>query len=136
LPVLSLEAGRPTWLRVARYETLVIGQKIDFSGQSGVEVLGPDGRVSALQGTYLVGTVQADSGRVLLLDAVSREPLATRGSLDAAHATVSTYRLVGPAYFLFFAGIMAAAATVFVLVATRVAETTHLRDEAGDIVGA
>ena len=132
LQLASFEAGSPTSLRLAGAQALVAGQKIDFAGETGIEVLGAGGRVDALEGTYLLALVDADAGRLQLMDAVTRKPLTTRGVFDAAHAKVSTYALVGPAYFLFFAGIMAAVAIVFVVVAALVPETTHLREAPRD----
>jgi POT family proton-dependent oligopeptide transporter len=42
---------------------------------------------------------------------------------------VSTYRLVGPMYFLFFAGAMAALAVLFVFVAMMYREQTFVRHD-------
>ena len=44
---------------------------------------------------------------------------------------MSTYRLVGPQYFKFFAILMAVVGVLFIFVAARYKERTHLRDEAG-----
>jgi hypothetical protein len=43
---------------------------------------------------------------------------------------VSTYKLVGPQYFNFFAGLMALVGLAFIVVAYFYKEKTHLRDEA------
>jgi POT family proton-dependent oligopeptide transporter len=64
------------------------------------------------------------------MDAVTRQPLRTRGHFDAAHAHVSTYALVGPAYFIFFSEIMAGAAVIFIFVAVLIPEATHVRLDA------
>lgn len=128
----KLQTGTATWLQVADAGRLATGQKIDFAGKTGVEVLGAAGRVQALEGTYLVAAVDAAAGRVQLMDAATREPLATRGAFDAVTARVSTYALVGPAYFLFFAATMAAAATVFVLVSALLPETTYVRGQTAE----
>jgi len=130
LRVLSMQSGSPTWVSVANAEALVPGQKIDVSGNTGIEVLDPAGRVLAFEGTYLVQRIEPGAGRLQLMDAVTRKPLVTRGAFDASNATVSTYALVGPTYFLFFAAIMAAVATLFIGVAKLVPETTYLRSEA------
>jgi proton-dependent oligopeptide transporter, POT family len=63
------------------------------------------------------------------MDAIDRKPVATTGSFDAAKADVSTYRLVGPQYFMFFAWLMGGMGVLFVFVASLYREKTHLRDE-------
>jgi POT family proton-dependent oligopeptide transporter len=126
----DLTVGPETWVRVtgapAPIET---GQKIDFDGATGVEVIDAKGAAEPLSGTYLVSRIDTASGRLQLMDAVTRKPLETRGSFDAAKARVSTYALVGPGYFTFFAGIMAAVAVLFVFVAAFVPEVTYVRGE-------
>jgi POT family proton-dependent oligopeptide transporter len=127
----SMELGDSTWITVNGAAPLVPGQKIDLSGVDGVKVIEPDGSTAALQGTYLVRAVE--HSRLQLMDAVSRQPLHTRGSFDAAQAKVSTYALVGPGYFIFFAEIMAGAAVIFIFVAVLIPEATHVRlDAAGE----
>jgi proton-dependent oligopeptide transporter, POT family len=42
---------------------------------------------------------------------------------------VSTYTLVGPMYFLFFAALMAAAAVLFIFYAMWFKETTFVRED-------
>jgi len=64
---------------------------------------------------------------VSLLNAEDRKPTATRGAFDAQHAKVSTYALVGPAYFTFFAKLMTAAALLFIAVAYFYRERTYVR---------
>jgi proton-dependent oligopeptide transporter, POT family len=124
----GMEVGEATWITVSGGAPLVYGQKIDLGGANGVQVIEPDGSTEALQGTYLVRAV--DRGRLQLMDAVTRKPLVTRGSFDAAHATVSTYALVGPAYFIFFSEIMAGAAVIFIFVAVFIPEATYVRLDA------
>jgi POT family proton-dependent oligopeptide transporter len=136
LPTTRLEVGVQTWLNLASAAALVPGQKIDFAGKSGVEVLHPDGSVDALEGTYLVQLVDAAGVRLQLMDAVTRQSLVTRGTFDAGKANVSTYALVGPGYFTFFAATMGAVGVLFVLVAVLVPEATHLRGEAGSAAAA
>jgi POT family proton-dependent oligopeptide transporter len=123
----TLAAGDQTWLGFADAAALVPGQKIDFDGSTGVSVVKADGSAEALQGTVLVMSVDAAAGRVQLMDAVTRQALRTRGTFDPAAATVSTYALVGPSYFRFFAAVLAGTAVVFVLVAVMVREATHVR---------
>jgi len=136
LPATRLEVGEETWLDLASAAALVPGQKIDFAGKSGVEVLHPDGSVDALEGTYLVQLVDAAGVRLQLMDAVTRQSLVTRGTFDAGKANVSTYALVGPGYFTFFAATMGAVGVLFVFVAVLVPEATHLRGEAGSAAAA
>ena len=118
--------GGQTWVEVSNASTWVPGQKIDFSGATGVEVVhGND--VEPLAGTYIVGNIDRTGNRLELLDPVDRQPLATRGSFDAPHAEVTTYALVGPAYFMFFAKIMAMAGVIFIAVAYFYRERTYVR---------
>ncbi len=63
------------------------------------------------------------------MDSAERKSVPSTGSFDAAKAEVSTYRLVGPQYFNFFAILMAAAGVIFVFFAMFYRERTHLRDE-------
>lgn len=127
----GMEVGATTWLHLPNAAALVPGQKVDFAGETGVSVLGA-GSATPLAGTVLVGTVDAAHARVQLLDAETRAPLVTRGRLDAGHAAVSTYALVGPEYFTFFAKLMGAAALVFVLVAALYRERSFVRTAAAD----
>ncbi len=128
----AMVTGTQTWLDVAGAAApLVPGQKIDFAGATGIEVVQADGSAQPLEGTYLIAQVDPSGGRVQLMDAVTRAPLATRGSFDAARAQVSTYALVGPDYFTFFAKIMGVAALIFVVVAALVPEVTHVRQAEG-----
>ena len=63
------------------------------------------------------------------MDSVERQPVASAGAFDAAKAEVSTYRLVGPQYFNFFAMLMTAMGVLFIFVSAMYREKTHLRDE-------
>jgi len=126
----TVEVGSATWVHLANASAIVPGQKIDFDGQTGVYVVKPDGRTESLDGTFLVGSVDAQHGRVSLLNAEDRTPTVTRGSFDTQHAQVSTYALVGPAYFMFFAKLMAVVATLFIGVAYFYRERTYVRTEA------
>lgn len=106
----------------------VPGQKIDFAGDTGVTVTLADGSTQPLAGTYIVGPIAEDSSAELL-DVVQRKPLATQGAFKP-QAEVSTYRLVGPQFFLFFAGLMAAVGVLFILVAMLYKERTYVRADA------
>jgi POT family proton-dependent oligopeptide transporter len=126
----GVESGPETWVALDGVDDLVTGQKIDFSGQTGLSVTKPDGKTQPLSGTFLVAAADTETRRVRLMDAVDRKPVASSGSFDAAKTSVSTYKLVGPQYFNFFALIMAAVGVLFIFVAMAYKEKTHLRDEA------
>ncbi len=126
----AVATGSDTWVQLDDAGGFVTGQKIDFAGDTGIKVAHADGKSEPLAGTFLVAQVDAAHGRVELMDVIDRKPVSTTGTFDSAHATVSTYRLVGPQYFEFFAMMIAAAGVLFVFVAARYRERTHLRDEA------
>jgi POT family proton-dependent oligopeptide transporter len=128
----AMEVGAETWVQVSGAPApIVTGQKIDFDGATGVDVVGSNGATEALSGTYLVSRIEPESGRLQLMDAVTRQPLVTRGNFQAEAARVSTYALVGPAYFTFFAGIMAVVAVLFIFLAAIVPEVNYVRGDAG-----
>jgi proton-dependent oligopeptide transporter, POT family len=124
----AVETGAQTWVTVEG-ESFVVGQKIDFSGKSGVTMTMPSGKTDDLKGTFLVAEVQGN--RLELMDNRDRKPVVTQGVFDAEHAEVSTYRLVGPQYFNFFAAAMAAMGVLFIFVARRYRERTYVREEGG-----
>jgi POT family proton-dependent oligopeptide transporter len=130
LETTAIEAGAETWLHLPDVSKLVPGQTIDFGGATGIEVVHDDGSAEPLAGSWIVGDIDAARERASLLDPVDREPLASRGSFDVANASVSTYALVGPAYFLFFAKLMAVVAVLFIIVARFYRERTYVRAEA------
>ncbi|MGQ0502762.1 MAG: POT-type proton-dependent oligopeptide transporter [Panacagrimonas sp.] len=105
----------------------VRGQKIDFAGDTGLRVTRPDGSSQDLAGTYIVGEIGAD-GSAALLDVAHRQPIQASGSFDAARAEVSTYRLVGPQFFLFFAWMMAGMGVIFIFVARAYRERSFVRE--------
>ena len=125
----ALATGEQTWVTLEGADAFVTGQKIDFAGDTGVQVLAADGSSGPLAGTYLVGEVDAAGSRLRLLDKVHRKPISSTGSFDAAKAEVSTYSLVGPVYFLFFSALMAAAAVLFIFYALWFKETTFVRED-------
>jgi POT family proton-dependent oligopeptide transporter len=129
LAATAVEVGAQTWIHVPNAANIVAGQKLDFDGKTGVYVLKPGGTREPLAGTYLVGSVDADHGRVSLLNAEDRAPTETQGAFDARRADVSTYALVGPAYFMFFAELMAVVAVLFIGVAYFYRERTYVRAE-------
>jgi POT family proton-dependent oligopeptide transporter len=125
----TAEAGPETWVALEGAAGFVVGQKIDFGGETGLTVAGPGGKQEPLAGTFLVAETDAAGGRVRLMDSVDRRPVASAGRFDAAKAHVSTYKLVGPQYFHFFAAVMAAVGVVFIAVAALYKERTHLRED-------
>ncbi|TAM09167.1 MAG: MFS transporter [Nevskiaceae bacterium] len=131
LPVAAVAAGAQTWVEIADAARLVAGQKIDFSGATGLTVERADGRREALSGTYLVAVVDAAHSRVELADAIHRRPVATQGEFRPATARVSTYALIGGDYFLFFAALMAGVGVLFTLVAPFYRERHYVRTDAG-----
>ncbi|HEY0916566.1 MAG TPA: hypothetical protein VGE22_16955, partial [Solimonas sp.] len=124
---LQLQAGERTTLTLLAEGDFVPGQKIDFSGDTGITQRLPDGRTRALGGTYVIGEIR--DGEALLLDVVNRQPVAATGHLKPA-AGVSTYSLVGPEFFLFFSYLMLGAALLWVFVAMRIREQTFVRLDA------
>ena len=125
----SIEVGSETWVHLANAGDIVVGQKIDFDGQTGVYVVRPNGTSDPLAGTFLVASVDASHGRVSLLNVEDRKPTVTRGSFDAPHAQVTTYALVGPAYFMFFVKMMVIVAILFIPVAYFYRERTYVRTQ-------
>ncbi|MGZ3407166.1 MAG: POT-type proton-dependent oligopeptide transporter [Polyangia bacterium] len=126
----AIATGADTWVALDDAGSFVPGQKIDFAGDTGVNVKRPNGKTETLAGTFLVAQVDAAQGRVKLMDVIERQPVASSGAFDATHAKVSTYRLVGPQYFEFFTILMTGMGVLFIFFASRYRERTHLRDEA------
>ena len=129
LHAIDAEVGAETWVKLDDAKDFVSGQKIDFSGETGLTVAKPDGKHEPLAGTYLVAEPDAAANRVKLMDSVDRRPVVSQGTFNASKARVSTYKLVGPQYFTFFAAVMAAVGLLFILFAMMYKERTHLRDE-------
>ncbi|HTQ41351.1 MAG TPA: MFS transporter [Polyangiaceae bacterium] len=129
LQATAMDTGAETWVKLDDVSNIVTGQKIDFGGKSGVEVVKPDGKTQPLSGTFLVQATDPTNNRVELMDVVDRKPVVSKGSFDAKSAEVATYRLVGPQYFNFFALVMACVGVLFIFVAMLYKEKTHLRDE-------
>jgi len=130
LHVRAIEGGAETWVTVDEVKDFVTGQKIDLAGDIGLTVAqGADGKPGPLEGTFLAGEIDAN-GRMRLMDVKNRAPVVTSGTPSLEKAKVSTYYLVGPIYFLFFAGVMAAMAIVYIFVALAYKERTHVREDA------
>jgi POT family proton-dependent oligopeptide transporter len=135
----AAETGAETWVTLDDVSGFVSGQKIDFDGANGVKLAKPDGspllkdgKELKLAGTFLIGDTDVEKKRVKLIDVVDRKPVATSGTFDVAKAEVSTYRLVGPQYFNFFAMVMAGVGIVFVFVAMFIKEKTFVREDSND----
>ncbi|HEX4895746.1 MAG TPA: MFS transporter [Solimonas sp.] len=128
LEAVAGESGAQTWVQLADVSGFVTGQKIDFTGETGLTVQLANGQSQPLAGTYLVAAIDAAAGRVQLMDVIQRQPLQTTGQFNAAQAEVATYQLVGPQYFNFFAMLMAAVGLVFMCVAVFIPEKTHVRE--------
>jgi POT family proton-dependent oligopeptide transporter len=105
----------------------VTGQKIDFEGDVGVEVAAANGKTEPLEGTFLVQDIDAEASRLRLMNAVTRQPLVTQGDAKVEALKVSTYALVGPEYFMFFAKLLAAVGLVYLVVSAFVKERVHVR---------
>jgi len=123
------QVGPETWVKLADVTGIVSGQKIDFGGHSGLFVSKADGKSQPLAGTYLVAETDDQGKRVKLMDVVERKPVPSSGAFDATKAEVSTYKLVGPEYFNFFALVMSCVGVLFIFVAALYREKTHLRDD-------
>jgi POT family proton-dependent oligopeptide transporter len=130
LPTISMTTGSETWAQLASVANVQRGQKIDFGGDTGIKVVGDDGNAAVLEGTFLIGDIDAAHSRVRLMDAIHRKPLVSTGEFKPALAEVTTYKLVGPMYFLFFAALGGVVAVLFVFVAGFYRERTYVRDAA------
>jgi POT family proton-dependent oligopeptide transporter len=124
----AVETGEQTWVTVTEAGQFVTGQKIDFTGENGIEVLG-GAKPEPLQGTFLVSKIDAASNRVQLMDVVERAPLKTQGVYKSG-GQVETYYLVGPNYFYFFIVVMTLMGVIFIFFASRYQEKTHVRLDA------
>ncbi len=130
LRAVGAEVGAETWVTLDDdVRKFVSGQKIDFGGTSGIQVVTGPAKSQPLSGTYLVAETDPGTRRVKLMDAVDRRPVASSGTFDPSRAEVSTYKLVGPEYFNFFAWMMSLVGVLFIFVAYFYREKSHLRDE-------
>ncbi|PTU31318.1 POT-type proton-dependent oligopeptide transporter [Stenotrophobium rhamnosiphilum] len=124
----SVSTGEQTWVALSKVDGYVTGQKIDFNGENGVEVITADGSKGPLAGTFLIAEIDVAGNRVRLMDKVYRKPVSSNGNYDLSKGEVSTYTLVGPIYFLFFAALMALGAVLFIFVAMVSKERTFVRE--------
>ncbi len=129
LSAVAAEPGAETWLRLGDAHGIIVGQKIDLDGETGLSTTKADGKTETMAGTYLAAEVDESTGRVRLMDVVDRKPVISSGTFNPAKATLSTYKLVGPEYFDFFAEAMAAVSVLFIFVAMMYKEKTHVRVE-------
>ena len=125
LPGTTALSGPQTWITLPAATRLVTGQKIDFNEGTGLTVHLADGKAAPLAGTFLVAEVNAN--RVRLMDNEHRQPVATSGIWNSGAARVSTYKLVGPQYFNFFAYVMAGFGVLFIGVAVLYRAQDHVR---------
>jgi POT family proton-dependent oligopeptide transporter len=133
LETTGVEAGQETWVKLTSIEGFQVGQKIDLTGENGIKrQTTKDGKAveAPLEGTYLIAQLDPAANRVRLMDNVDRGPVSTTGTFDPAKGKVSTYWLVGPNYFLFFIAVMCFFGVIFIFVAQRYQEQTHVRGEA------
>ena len=121
----SIETGDQTWVTLSDAGQFVTGQKIDFTGNNGIEVVS-GAKPAPLEGTFLVSEVDTEASRVRLMDVVNRAPLKTEGTYKPG-GQVDTYYLVGPNYFYFFIVVMAIMGVIFIFFASRYKEKTHVR---------
>jgi POT family proton-dependent oligopeptide transporter len=124
----AIETGSETWVTLTNAGQFVTGQKIDFTGNNGIEVVGGK-KPQPLEGTFLVSEIDTAGSRVRLMDVVERAPLKTQGTYVAT-GEVATYYLVGPNYFYFFIVVMGIMGVIFIFVAKAYKEKTHVRVDA------
>ena len=79
-------------------------------------------------GLTVIADTDESAKRVKLMDTVDRKPVISQGSFDADATKASTYKLVGPEYFNFFALIMGCVGVLFIFVAYFYKERTHVRE--------
>jgi len=129
LPGSSVSTGAETWVSLPPGTAVVLGQKIDITGEHGVTVTAPGLKPEPLEGTYLVSAIEGN--RVRLMDNDHRQNLVTSGTWqsDSNAGSVSTYKLVGPQYYNFFAELMGGFAVLFILVAMAYRGADYVRSE-------
>lgn len=121
--VTAVDTGNETWVTLDEASAFVVGQKLDFSGETGVK--NADGK--DLSGTFLVDEIQGSKVRLMNAE---RKPVVTAGALAIkAGGEVSTYRLVGAAYYYFFVGLIWVAAIIFAIYASFYKERSFVRTE-------
>jgi proton-dependent oligopeptide transporter, POT family len=126
----TVQSGEQTWVTVPPGTHFVAGQKIDFAGHTGVTVRSGSGTGEELACTYQAAEVLGN--RIRLMDNAHRKAFASTGTWDGQGGQVSTYKLVGPQYFNFFAYGMGGFAVLFILVAMFYRERTYVRTDAAE----
>ncbi|MGA3159357.1 MAG: POT family MFS transporter [Steroidobacteraceae bacterium] len=131
LPGTTVSAGVETWVTLPPGTAMIVGQKIDFTGKHGVSVVAPGVEPEPLEGTFLVSAI--DGNRVRLMDNDHRQNISTSGTwhADGAADAVSTYKLVGPQYYNFFAALMGGFALLFILAAMAYRGADYVRTDSG-----
>lgn len=117
----KIESGPETWVTLDEASQFVLGQKIDFTGETGVK----DAGGKDLAGTYLIAEIQGSRLRIMT---VQRTPVVTSGEIGPK-AKVSTYALVGGAYYYFFIIVIWITALVFAVYAKFYKEKDFVRTE-------
>jgi POT family proton-dependent oligopeptide transporter len=125
----AMETGAETWVTLDDVSRFVVGQKIDFAGDNGIQTTTADGKTEPLAGTYIVGAIDAAGHRLNIIDKVDRKPVVSSGQFVVAASAVSTYALVGPVYFLFFAALMGVLALIYIGFAIVAKEKTYVRED-------
>ncbi len=125
----AVQSGTETWVSLGDVSGMQTGQKIDFDGDTGLSMTGDDGKPTGLDGTFLIAEIDPAGKRVKLMDVVHRQPLASSGEFKPATGKVSTYRLVGAMYFLFFAAAAGLAGFIFIFVSGLYREKIHVRQD-------
>ncbi len=126
----AVAAGAETWLTMPDVKRFIVGQKIDFGGENGLTIA-KAGKPQPLGGTFLVERIDEAGHRLALMDIVERKPIASTGAYGAGKSKVSTYALVGPQYFNFYAGLISVVGLLFIGVAILYKEKNHYRDDEG-----
>ncbi len=129
LEPVAAQSGAATWVTLRDAHGFVTGQKIDVGGKNGLVLVKKDGKQEPLAGTFLAYAVDEANNRIELMDVVDRQPIVTSGDFDPAQAKVSTYKLVGPQYFNFFAMALSGMAILFIFVAMLYRGKTHVREQ-------
>ncbi len=127
----KIETGAQTWVTLEGAADFVPGQKIDFTDKAGIMTVSLDDKgqpeEKALEGTYLVAEVETSRVRIMT---VERQDLSTKGGFSGLDS-VSTYSLVGSAYYWFFIAIIWIAALVFAVYAKFYKEQDFVRTDEG-----
>lgn len=125
----AVQSGAETWVSLGDVSGMQVGQKIDLTGDTGLQMTDENGKPSELGGTFLIKQIDAAGNRVELMDVVHRAAVASTGEFKPATGQVSTYKLVGPMYFWFFAIMAAVAGLVFIFVSGLYREKIHVRED-------